>query len=463
MEQYKVNELYEKAYKLHYKEKNYSDAYFYYNYILKIFPNTKEANYATQQIKNIESMNVLTAEMINLVNRKLEEPYKQMRAVKDQERRKSQNENILITTGYNFEMYDISEYLDVVSNPVVIGTGFLSSLGASFADLTGTRSGTYENKLEKAEKLAVKGLKEQAKAKGANGIIGIDVDYTSFTADVMGVIVSGTAVKLRRKKETPQNENFVFPNTMTNRKASFNVCTTEVVYNYLTEEAYGKVVIKNYDWKRKLVALELKLKICTIFGEEQILDNMIYTIHSEGIMGDDILISNPCKFLEKNIRWDIVKYIDVNLVKCLYDDNEIIEFDRADDFAASSEEKETSKAIKKYFGEDAICNMVLSGAHWICCCGNSNEMQAGSCTRCGRIKAKNISDKVSSYNEAANFEDLIQEIKGLGSAKEIAAYISINTIVSSEIIEKVQGYAKKEALYGNMKDDAIRFIENQIG
>ncbi|MGC4020268.1 MAG: heavy metal-binding domain-containing protein [Muricomes sp.] len=85
-----------------------------------------------------------------------------------------------MTTGNSFEGYIIEKYIDVISSAVVLGTGFLSSISVSFSDFTGSRSGSYEKKLKSGEREALEALKERAKSLGGNGIIGIDVDYTTF-------------------------------------------------------------------------------------------------------------------------------------------------------------------------------------------------------------------------------------------------------------------------------------------
>lgn len=43
-------------------------------------------------------------------------------------------DDMLITTGYNFEGYVITQYIDVISASVVLGTGIFSSFGAAVAD-----------------------------------------------------------------------------------------------------------------------------------------------------------------------------------------------------------------------------------------------------------------------------------------------------------------------------------------
>ena len=52
--------------------------------------------------------------------------------------------NIQITSGYNFEGYNIPESLGLCSGEAALGTGFLSSLGAGLADILGTNSTLYE-------------------------------------------------------------------------------------------------------------------------------------------------------------------------------------------------------------------------------------------------------------------------------------------------------------------------------
>ena len=53
-----------------------------------------------------------------------------------------------MTSGYNFEGYHIVEYLGHYTGECVLGTGFLSNLEAGFADLKGSSSTLYKDKLE---------------------------------------------------------------------------------------------------------------------------------------------------------------------------------------------------------------------------------------------------------------------------------------------------------------------------
>ncbi len=61
------------------------------------------------------------------------------------------------------------------------------------------RSGAYEKELRRAREIAFQELGEQAKALGADAVVGIDIDYETVGKDgsMLMVSVSGTAVKLR--------------------------------------------------------------------------------------------------------------------------------------------------------------------------------------------------------------------------------------------------------------------------
>ena len=85
-----------------------------------------------------------------------------------------------------------------MTGEVIVGANIFKDLFAGIRDIVGGRSGAYENSLRDARETALKELADEARALGADGVIGIDRDY-----EVMGqggsmlmVSASGTAVKL---------------------------------------------------------------------------------------------------------------------------------------------------------------------------------------------------------------------------------------------------------------------------
>lgn len=105
-----------------------------------------------------------------------------------------------VTTGYDFEGYQIMDYKGIVSGDIVLGTGFISEFAASWSDAFGTTSNTFAGKMKTAKQKALKQLMANAMITGANAVIGIDFDYTMFSNNMLGVSANGTAVVIRKNK-----------------------------------------------------------------------------------------------------------------------------------------------------------------------------------------------------------------------------------------------------------------------
>ena len=63
-----------------------------------------------------------------------------------------------VTTGYDFEGYQIMDYKGIVSGDIVLGTGFISEFAASWSDAFGTTSNTFAGKMKTAKQKALKQL-----------------------------------------------------------------------------------------------------------------------------------------------------------------------------------------------------------------------------------------------------------------------------------------------------------------
>ena len=89
---------------------------------------------------------------------------------------------------------EIIEYIDIVNGEAIMGANIVRDLFASVRDVVGGRSGAYESKLKEARDIAMEEMKTLAIQKGANAIVGIDVDYEVVRDGMLMVAVSGTAV-----------------------------------------------------------------------------------------------------------------------------------------------------------------------------------------------------------------------------------------------------------------------------
>lgn len=92
----------------------------------------------------------------------------------------------------------ITQYLGLVNGEAIIGANIFRDMFSSIRDVVGGRAGGYERSLRSAREAALEDMIEDAKALGANGIVGIDFDYEVLgeTNGMMLVAVSGTAVRI---------------------------------------------------------------------------------------------------------------------------------------------------------------------------------------------------------------------------------------------------------------------------
>lgn len=83
---------------------------------------------------------------------------------------------MIITTTPTIENQIISEYKGIVFSEVISGVNALKDLAASFRDIFGGRSQSYEDELLKARQEALYELEQRAEKLGANAIVGVKID-----------------------------------------------------------------------------------------------------------------------------------------------------------------------------------------------------------------------------------------------------------------------------------------------
>lgn len=110
----------------------------------------------------------------------------------------SKSDTMLITTTNTIEGRRIVEYYGLVSGETIIGANLVKDLFASITDIVGGRSSVYEKTLREAKDTAVTEMREEAQRKGANAIIGVDLDYETLGSggSMLMVTACGTAVRI---------------------------------------------------------------------------------------------------------------------------------------------------------------------------------------------------------------------------------------------------------------------------
>ena len=103
---------------------------------------------------------------------------------------------MILTTTPGIEGKRIVHYYGIVTGETIIGANAFRDMFASFRDIVGGRSHSYEGILRKAKNTALQELENNALRLGANAVVGIDLDYETVGAkgSMLMVTASGTAV-----------------------------------------------------------------------------------------------------------------------------------------------------------------------------------------------------------------------------------------------------------------------------
>ncbi|WP_343249319.1 YbjQ family protein [Diplocloster hominis] len=356
-------------------------------------------------------------------------------------------DSLMMTSGFNFEGYAIKKYLGFCTGESAIGTGFLSTLGAGIADILGSDSTLYSGKLNKAKNYSLDALIENVRRLGANAVIGVDVNYTMFSSDIIGVVSTGTAVYIEKMEET---EDEINTRTLTihNYYPSVTLRPYEISLKLSKHRTLAALKFYNYS-KAPLTALDVTLQLRTVFHSTHTLDQ-IYFVHFENL-SDNRYISEyiPCN-LPGNLL-PVLKDVIVQL-------NAFVENDQVIKPSAESKQPEEEiSEIRKLFGADAVCGFSETDSDWICVCGMTNSTSDQTCSLCGRKKELYLKKDMNFYPE------FINKINELGSSKEILNYAlefqEMNgCLIADEMMEIIERSANMEKIYGNMKAGCLKKV-----
>ena len=105
---------------------------------------------------------------------------------------------MIVTTTPSIEGRRVAEYHGLVTGETILGANAIRDWFASVRDFVGGRSGAYEKVLKRARDIAIEEMIEEAKARGADAVVGVDLDYEVLGKEgsMLMVTANGTAVKL---------------------------------------------------------------------------------------------------------------------------------------------------------------------------------------------------------------------------------------------------------------------------
>ena len=103
---------------------------------------------------------------------------------------------MISTTTPTLEGKRIVEYKGIVFGEVISGVNFVRDFAAGLTNFFGGRSGSYEEELQMASDAALSEMEQRAAARGANAVVGVDIDYEILGSgnNMLMVSASGAAV-----------------------------------------------------------------------------------------------------------------------------------------------------------------------------------------------------------------------------------------------------------------------------
>jgi uncharacterized protein YbjQ (UPF0145 family) len=110
--------------------------------------------------------------------------------------------DLIVTTTQGIDGTRTVRYLGIVSGEAILGANIFRDFFAGLRDIVGGRSGAYEEQLREAKALALKEMAVQASERGANAVVGVDLDYETIqmgnSGGMLMVTASGTAIVYAR-------------------------------------------------------------------------------------------------------------------------------------------------------------------------------------------------------------------------------------------------------------------------
>lgn len=104
---------------------------------------------------------------------------------------------MIVTTTNTVEGRNIEQYIRIVAGETIVGINMFKDIGAGLRNIVGGRSGAYEGEVLQAREAALGEMVQRAIELGANGVVGVDIDYESLgQGGMIMVTASGTAVRL---------------------------------------------------------------------------------------------------------------------------------------------------------------------------------------------------------------------------------------------------------------------------
>ncbi|MBO5089031.1 MAG: YbjQ family protein [Lachnospiraceae bacterium] len=355
--------------------------------------------------------------------------------------------NIMLTTGSSFEGYEIVEYLGFVNGQIALSSNFFKDLSSNLAEINAQESTAFTNKLESASENAIENLVKVATKRGANAIIGVELNYTGFSSNAVGTVASGTAVIIRKKE------------------AIHKVITSKIYvsnyYNMLMprpvevtlagEDNVVKIAPLFYNYNQdEIKAVRCDIELTNFYEEKLLLQGIDFVFEKNNItklQAEFVECKLPMKdiALIKDVKVYVQKYVTAKGV--FAPDSDPIDITLS---------HRSFEGLKDKRGKDAVERYKSDGTTWLCNCGYINAAGDEECAICGRKE-----DDLKT-NVGFNYEEMTNKMKGLpnvAAMKDVLmVYIkqgAIDAKYRMELLEIMESGLQYEKTRGDMTDTVL--------
>ena len=356
---------------------------------------------------------------------------------------------MMITSGDNFDGYSIKEYLGFVSAQTALGSNIFKGIASGLTDLSEEESENLTSKLESANDLAIEKIQKIAKRMKADAIIGMQLNYTQFANNSFGTIATGTAVRLEKLDD---DEHRITKDLYVTNY--YNRLVPRPVKILLSGDSKGaKIAAQFYNYnKDDILAIRADVELTNLYEEKLLLKNLDFVFEKGNvtlIQANEIDCKLPVKdiLLIKDSKVTISKYVTNRGVYACNDlpINVSMPLHRL-------------TALKEKRGIDAVEKYRTDGMIWTCNCGYVNEAGAEECIVCSRKQEDLKSTSKFNPDEMIakmQTKEYVIEIKDV-----LMDYIKdIDSEYRMELLEIMESGLQYEKTRGNMKDTVIEKVE----
>ncbi len=108
-------------------------------------------------------------------------------------------DNIMITTETSIDI-PIEERIEVIFSEYVYGLNIVKDFFSSIRNVVGGRVKSIEQPIQDTNQKIIKEMKEKAYILGGDAVVGLKIDYSTYTG-IISIVAVGTVVKLKTTME----------------------------------------------------------------------------------------------------------------------------------------------------------------------------------------------------------------------------------------------------------------------